>query len=163
MGQHVVSALGTYLDSALAPAAQASDIMSAEVRAIGEDWDLMKASLFLEEINHGGAPVVTPEGRLSGFLTLRDIMKGRRAGEMHAPVRGYMTRRVITARPGDTIAEIETLMFKNGIGHVPIIEDGQIRGLVTRTDFLRFVQASREEKRRAFEEATGERFRDTGR
>jgi len=69
-------------------------------------------------------------------VTLRDIMKGRRAAQMNAPVSAYMTRNVISANPETTVREMEELLLSNNIGHLPVIEHGKIVGIVTRTDYL---------------------------
>jgi tRNA nucleotidyltransferase (CCA-adding enzyme) len=90
--------------------------------------------------------VVEDDGTLVGFITLRDIMKGRRADQMHAPAKGYMTRKVIVADRSTTVREIEELLLSNNIGHLPILENGDIVGIVTRTDYLAF---RKEEKKRA--------------
>jgi len=143
-GRELAAALEELLDLILKPAVRAETLMTTEVALVREDWSLKQASLFLESINHTGAPVVDAEDRLCGFVTLRDIMKGRKAGLMHAPVKGYMTRQVITGRREATMREVETLMFHNNIGHLPIVADGdgedgrRVVGIVTRSDYLSF-------------------------
>ena len=61
------------------------------------DMSLREAAEALERASRTGAPVVGPGGELVGFLSLRDIMKGRQAAHMQAPVKAYMTRNVLTA------------------------------------------------------------------
>ncbi len=143
-GRLVYETLEEYLKTALIPAVTASRIMSKDVSVIREDWSLMEASIFLEEISHTGAPVINEAGKLAGFMTLRDIMKGRKAEQMHAPVKAYMTRKVISGRPKTTIREIETLLFTNNIGHLPIMEGERVVGIVTRSDYLNFIKESRQ-------------------
>ncbi len=132
--------LNSYLESTLRPAVTAEQIMTHDVSVVPEDFSLMEASISLEQVNHTGTPVTDAASRLTGFLTLRDIMKGRKANQMHAPVKAYMTRRVISATKSTTIREIEQLLFKNNIGHLPIVQDGRAVGIVTRSDYLRFVE-----------------------
>ncbi len=72
-----------------------------------------------------------------GFLTLRDIMKGRKNKQMHSSVKGYMTSNVIVASKDATIREMEELLFKNNIGHLPIVQGKGLLGIVTRTDYLK--------------------------
>ncbi len=139
-GAEVLRTLEEHLLRSLAPAPTAEAVMSREPRLIPADWSLLAASRFLEEIDHTGAPVVGPDGTLKGFITLRDIMKGRRTGRMNAPVKAYMTRRVITGRPETTLREVEHLLFSNNIGHLPILRDGRVAGIVTRSDYLRVME-----------------------
>lgn len=141
----VLHSLEELLDLTLLPALRAEQLMTGEVALVQEQWSLKEASLFLESINHTGTPVVDSVGKLCGFITLRDIMKGRKAGLMHAPVKAYMTRRVITGLRETTMREVETLMFHNNIGHLPITAGSEgdasrkVVGIVTRSDYLRFL------------------------
>ena len=110
-GAAVSQMLVRYLEQTLSPAVTAADLMSAPVAVIHGDWDLLAASIFLEQVNHTGAPVIGPAGELLGYLTLRDIMKGRKAAAMRAPVTAYMARPVHTCGPAAPVAEIERLMY----------------------------------------------------
>lgn len=140
VGNTVFQNLLQKLHETLLPAVIAEQIMTTEIGKIINTWTLLEASIFLEKINHSGAPVVDSEGKLVGFMTLRDIMKGRKSGQMHAPVKAYMTRKLITGKRNSTIREIEQLLYKNNIGHLPIVQDDYPVGLVTRSDYLRFIQ-----------------------
>jgi tRNA nucleotidyltransferase (CCA-adding enzyme) len=110
--------------------------MSINPDVIMEDWTLMETAIFLENAGHTGAPVINSRNEISGIITLRDIQKGRKAGQMTSPARAYMTRKVICAQPDTTIREIEKIMFENNIGHLPITDGGAIKGILTRTDYL---------------------------
>lgn len=145
-GDVVFEALLTLLESSLRPAVTAADLMSAPVKTVSESLRLVHAAKFLEEVNHSGCPVQDEDGRLVGFLTLRDIMKARRAEQMHAPTKGYMTRRVIHASPETPVREVEEILLDNNIGHLPILEGDRMVGIVTRGDYLDF---RKEEKARA--------------
>ncbi len=136
----------TYLDKTLTPAARAKNIMTDNVLSFNENKSLLDASLYLEKIEHTGTPVLNDEGKLTGFLSLRDIMKGRRANQMHAPVKAYMTRKIITAGPEITIREIERIFYKHHIGHLPIVEGRKLIGIVTRWDYLQFKRSLKTEE-----------------
>ncbi len=135
-----------YLERALRPAATAWDIMTEEVEVLGQEDSLLDASLFFERTLHTGAPVVDGEGKLAGIITLRDILKGRKAGQMKSPVRAYMSRNVVTAAPDSTVREIDDLLFRHNIGHLPIVVDRKVVGIVTRTDYLEFKHNERRKK-----------------
>jgi len=131
----------SHLNSTLNPALCAGDIMTTDVRVINPDWPLMEASKYLESINHTGAPVLNGNGEITGFLSLRNIMKGRKSGQMNAPVRAFMTKKVVTAPPSVTLREIEDLFYRHDIGHLPIVEGTKLVGLVTRSDYLRSIDS----------------------
>jgi len=48
-----------------------------------------------------------------------------------------MTRRVIWARPSDTILKVSQIMMKNAISQLPVIEDGRVIGTVTEEGIVR--------------------------
>ncbi|MEW5814175.1 MAG: CBS domain-containing protein [Spirochaetota bacterium] len=141
-GEETLINLHEHLRNSLKPALHASDIMARDVGLIDENWSLLQASMFLENINHTGAPVTAAGGELVGFMTLKDIMKARKAGQMHAPVKAYMARKVVTGQEDTTIREIEQLLYKNNIGHLPIVQDRKVVGIVTRTDYLKLMKDS---------------------
>jgi tRNA nucleotidyltransferase (CCA-adding enzyme) len=130
------------LDGNLSEGVKAASIMSDDVHLIKEDWSLLEASLFLEQVNHTGAPVVGEDGRLKGFMTLRDISKGRRLGKMYDPVKGFMTVKLHTCDPDAGLRDIETIFLTHNIGHLPVMQDEQIKGIITRSDFLRALEKS---------------------
>ncbi len=136
-GRKTYHALQAYLAVSLGRAATAESIMTREVMTIPDSWSLMKASLFLENIDRTGAPVLDSAGKLCGFLSLRDIMKGRRVEKMDAPVRSYMVKNVLTGSRDTTLREIEDVFFNHTVYYLPIVEDGVVIGLVTRSQYLR--------------------------
>jgi tRNA nucleotidyltransferase (CCA-adding enzyme) len=140
----VFETLQGFLETSIKPAITAADLMTREVRVIEDTTTLRNAARFLESIDHTGAPVVDDYKCLVGFVTLRDIQKGRRADQMHAPVKAYMTRKVVSARTTTTVREIEDLLLSNNIGHLPILDVGAVVGIVTRTDFLAHRKAEKD-------------------
>lgn len=136
-GRKVFHALQACLRTMLDDAATARGIMSADFCTLGDSRSLREASEFLERVDRTGAPVVDGAGRLRGFLSLRDISKGRGARAMEAPVSAFMTRKLISAAPGTTLRELEHIFFSHTIFELPIVEDGKLVGVVTRADYLR--------------------------
>jgi tRNA nucleotidyltransferase (CCA-adding enzyme) len=112
--------------------------MTKNVFTIHETTSLMEASMFLERVDLTACPVVDKEGGVSGFISLRDIMKGRKNGKMQSPVKAFMSKPVISAGSKVTLREIERIFYKNKIGHLPILEEGKLLGIVTRWDYLQF-------------------------
>ncbi|TFG64830.1 MAG: CBS domain-containing protein [Spirochaetales bacterium] len=139
-GKSVFDSMLNHLRESLAPAIHAEQIMTRDVGLINENWDLRKASMYLETINRSGAPVISDKNNLVGFMTLKDIMKARKSNQMHSPVKAYMTRKVVFARPTTTIREIEYMLYTNNVGHLPILENDRIIGIVTRSDYLHYIE-----------------------
>ncbi|MCG8338228.1 MAG: CBS domain-containing protein [Proteobacteria bacterium] len=138
-GMMVFAELEEYLKKELQPAVKAEQIMITDVSVIRDSMSLKEASMLLEQCNHTGAPVLSQRGELVGFLTLRDIMKGRKNDQMNSSVKGYMSAKVVSATKDVTFREIEELLFKNNIGHLPIVQGKSLLGIITRTDYLQFM------------------------
>ena len=121
----------------------ASDLMSSPVRTIRPDTTIEQAQRILFRYGHSGLSVVEATGKLVGVISRRDLDLALHHGFSHAPVKGYMTKRVQVISPDTSLSDIETLMVNNDIGRLPVIEKGQLIGIVTRTDVLRHIHQTR--------------------
>jgi len=139
-GDSVYERFERHLVENLREAVTAGEMMTRNVMTIRDDLTLIEASKFLEEADLSGVPVLNKKDELVGMLTLRDIMKGRRSGQMHSPVKGYMKTKLITCSSDSTMREIESLMFMNRIGHLPVMCGSKIEGIITRSDYLYFLK-----------------------
>ncbi|MBT3184211.1 MAG: CBS domain-containing protein [Nitrospina sp.] len=45
-----------------------------------------------------------------------------------------MTRKVITVKPGDTLHKAQSLMVKNSIRHLPVLQKNKLEGIITESD-----------------------------
>jgi tRNA nucleotidyltransferase (CCA-adding enzyme) len=115
----------------------ARDLMSSPVRTIRPETTIAEAQRTLLRYGHSGLCVVDAQGQLLGILSRRDLDIALHHGFSHAPVKGYMTINMRTIAPETTLPEIEALMVTYDIGRLPVLENGQIVGIVTRTDVLR--------------------------
>lgn len=136
-GVDILQKLLGVLKEELPPAVSASTIMQRNILCIKDCWNMMQASLFLEKIDHSGAPVIAENGMLLGMITLKDIMKARRSDQMHVPVKSYMKTELITCTPETTLRDIEEIIYDKNIGHLPVMENGDMVGFITRSDIIR--------------------------
>ncbi|PKM81331.1 MAG: polynucleotide adenylyltransferase [Firmicutes bacterium HGW-Firmicutes-14] len=118
------------------PETTAKKIMSAPVKIVPADTTIEEAGKILLRYGHTGLPVVDGE-KMVGIISRRDIDKAKHHGLGHAPVKGFMSRRVITISPQTTLPEVQHLMIDHNIGRLPVIDGGKIVGIVSRTDVLR--------------------------
>gem|GEM_PF-249560 len=130
--------LRLYLERTLKPAATVKDVMTKNVFTIHESTSLMEASMFLERVDLTAVPVVDRRGDVCGLISLRDIMKGRKQAKMQSPVKAFMSKPIISAGSNVTMREIERIFYKHKIGHLPILEEGKLLGIVTRWDYLQY-------------------------
>jgi tRNA nucleotidyltransferase (CCA-adding enzyme) len=115
----------------------ARELMSSPVRTIRPQTTIEQARRILLRYGHSGLSVVDAEGHLQGIISRRDLDVALHHGFAHAPVKGYMTAPVRTISPQTSLSEIESLMVTYDIGRLPVLDQGQLVGIVTRTDVLR--------------------------
>ncbi|MBE9188831.1 CBS domain-containing protein [Gloeocapsopsis crepidinum LEGE 06123] len=115
----------------------ARDLMSSPVRTIRPETTIGEAQRILLRYGHSGLCVADPEGQLVGIVSRRDLDIALHHGFSHAPVKGYMKTNVKTITPATTLPEIESLMVTYDIGRLPVLDNGELIGIVTRTDVLR--------------------------
>jgi CBS domain-containing protein len=88
-----------------------------------------------------GALVVSRDGvAVDGILSERDIIHGlARMGPqlLDAKVEQLMTRRVFTCTPRDSIADLMAEMTKRRIRHIPVVQDGELAGIISIGDVVK--------------------------
>ena len=87
-----------------------------------------------------GSLLVTVEGEVSGIVTERDYLRRVTLEDRteQAPVREIMSAPLVVATPETTIDECMALMTDRRIRHVPVVEDGNVVGLVSIGDLVKF-------------------------
>ncbi len=87
-----------------------------------------------------GALVVLDRGRVAGIVSERDIVKAiglRGAAILDEPVSSIMTRDVVTCREADTINGVMSRMTRRRFRHLPVVEDGDLVGIVSIGDVVK--------------------------
>ncbi|WP_035994573.1 CBS domain-containing protein [Leptolyngbya sp. KIOST-1] len=123
--------------SQLPPQPTARDLMSSPVRTIRPDTTIREAQRILLRYGHSGLSVVDEGDRLVGVISRRDLDLALHHGFSHAPVKGYMATNLKTIAPDTPLNEIEHLMVTYDVGRLPVLRQGALVGIVTRTDLLR--------------------------
>lgn len=115
----------------------ARDLMSSPVRTIRPHITIEEAQRILLRYGHSGLFVVNEKDELVGVISRRDLDLALHHQFSHAPVKGYMSSNIKTITPETSLSEIESLMVNNDIGRLPVLDSGNLVGIVTRTDVLR--------------------------
>lgn len=136
--ESVKDTIFAYIESLMEPALKVQDIMQTDIHYIDDYKTLLEASILLETISQTGLPVIDASKRLCGFLSLRDIMKGRKAGQMHVAVRNFMSKPVVFINSDVTIKEAEAILFEKNIGHLPVVDKEKLIGIINRNCILTF-------------------------
>jgi len=121
-----------------------SEIMRREVKSLGEEDEVASAAkLFLDE-RIGALPVID-EGRIVGLITTTDLLQACREDDPgfdwkirpKDPVEKWMTADVHTVSPDTAIFDALDICHEKGVRHLPVVEDGQLVGMISDRD-LRF-------------------------
>ncbi len=138
---------------------QILDEKGAKVVTVAPDQTVLEVTRVLTE-HHIGAALIMDGETIAGVLSERDIVRCIAAKGPEAfmkPASELMTRTVITCRRSDDIARVMAQMTKGRFRHVPVVENGQLIGLVSIGDVVKRRIAETEHEAEALREyiATG--------
>ncbi len=109
--------------------------------SIGRDASLSEAVQVLAEKRIGALVVTEADGSLCGILSERDIVRKLAAtpGQtLPQKVEDNMTKDVKTCAPGDTMVSVLRVMTEGRFRHMPIVDGGQLKGMLTIGDVIQF-------------------------
>ena len=87
-----------------------------------------------------GAVLVFDEGAICGILTERDVLRAVAAGiDDTTLVRERMTANPETLDADDTMEHAAVLMIHGGFRHLPVVEQGEVVGVLSIRDLMRVV------------------------
>jgi CBS domain-containing protein len=134
------------------------DVMTHEVIAMQPGASLREAARVLVTRRVSGLPVVDSVGRVLGVLSEADVLvkdgAGRRgrgplawlvdpldvADRLRLDARFVgeaMTAPPITIESNRSVAAAAALMIDRGVNRLPVVDDGELVGIVTRADLIR--------------------------
>jgi tRNA nucleotidyltransferase (CCA-adding enzyme) len=134
--EEVINTLLKYIRGKVHPPMKVSNIMSSPVKTVPPEMTITEVNALMLRYGHTGMPVVQGDNMV-GVISKRDVEKAVHHGLGHAPVKGYMTRNVLTVDPEMSVSEVQKIMIENDIGRLPVTRDGMPVGIVSRTDILR--------------------------
>jgi CBS domain-containing protein len=110
-----------------------------QVHTIGPTQMVVDALKVMAEKNVGALPVVR-DGQVVGVFSERDyarklVLKGR--SSIGTPVDAVMSAPVITVGPQDSIDQCMGIMTDSHLRHLPVVENGQLLGLLSIGDLVK--------------------------
>ncbi|MFB6135917.1 MAG: HPP family protein, partial [Halobacteriaceae archaeon] len=141
----------------------AKDVMTTDIDTIRADTPISDVLDVFQRTSHRGLPLVDERGRVEGIIVRSDLESvlafpdseedrdlvangGRLVVEAESsdddvspetPVQEIGVTDVVTASPHTNLLSLVDRMVKSDVGRVPIVtDDGEIEGIVTRTDVI---------------------------
>jgi len=114
---------------------QISDIMSFPVITVQSNDTMEEVAFLLRKKGCTGVPVLEND-ELVGIISRRDFRKIKKTGQMESPVKAYMSRKLVTIEPGMSPTQAAHQMVRHDVGRLPVVENGRIIGVVTRSDTM---------------------------
>jgi CBS-domain-containing membrane protein len=139
---------------------KAKDIMSPNVISVTPDTTVLQAGRIMLQHHISGLPVADASGELVGILSEGDLLRrpetaterrrsrwlefligpGKIASEYThshgSKVSEVMTEDVVTVGEGTNLEAIVELMEKRHIKRIPVVQNGKLTGIVTRSDLV---------------------------
>ena len=111
-----------------------------EVLTIAPDASVGDAATLLSEKRIGAVVVCAPGQPPEGILSERDIVReiGRSGpGCLEQSVADLMTREIRTCSKSDALDDVLAVMTEGRFRHMPVVEDGQMVGIVSIGDVVK--------------------------
>lgn len=109
-----------------------ADVMSTDVVTVSPEMRVSEVIDLILKTKHLGFPVVD-DGRIVGIITLHDII----GVDPEERIGNVMSREVVTISPDKSAFDAFKIMSEMGIGRLPVVEDGRIVGIVSRSDLMK--------------------------
>jgi CBS domain-containing protein len=146
------------------------DVMTQDVTTVAPDTDLRDVAVLLVQKRISGVPVVEG-GRVVGVVSERDILFKEQPSEgLHRGVLGWlmdegdlmlkidamtarqaMTSPPLTIGPDRGVSDAAAVMLDESVSRLPVVDHGQLVGIITRHDLVRAFARSDDEIRQEIE------------
>jgi nanoRNase/pAp phosphatase (c-di-AMP/oligoRNAs hydrolase) len=133
----VIEMICELIDGNQRSSVQLSDLMSYPVHTVRSDIPMEEVAQLLRDKGFTGLPVIE-DGQMVGVISRRDFKKMRKKEHMKSPVKAFMSKDILWVDSKKSPLEAVRMMIKHDIGRVPVMEDGEIIGILTRTDAMRY-------------------------
>jgi CBS domain-containing protein len=137
----------------------AMDLMTKAPTTICPEHSIWHAAQIMLAEHISGIPVLSEDGALAGIVTEGDLLRRTELGtegafpdphDADAVARAYvkshswkvgdvMTKNVFTIAESASLREIAMLIAQHGIKRLPVLREGRLVGIVSRTDLLKVI------------------------
>jgi Zn-dependent protease/predicted transcriptional regulator len=115
------------------------DMMSSPVITVPPTLPVSQVITMMYSSKHLGFPVVERD-TLIGMITLADVNRTSSIDREAMQVRDIMTHDPVTLPPSAPVIDALKIMSARNFGRIPVVQDGKILGIVTRTDIIKVTE-----------------------
>jgi CBS domain-containing protein len=106
---------------------------------VARDMTIQQVARQMGEVNAQTAMVIEADASLSGIVTDVDFRRRVVAEglDVHLPIADIMTPNPLVLSPREQVSEALLLMARRNIRHVPVVDGGDVVGVISASDLLR--------------------------
>ena len=123
---------------------------SPEIHKITPETLISEACKILAQYKIGSVIALSPDGKIAGILSERDIVSGiadTAQPILNKPASEFMTHKVIVSHPQDSLATLMAVMCSKHIRHLPVVDDNEhLLGMISITDIVNARMAELEQE-----------------
>jgi CBS domain-containing protein len=121
---------------------QVRDVMSTNVQSCSNQDSLSTVASRMQNSNIGALPVVE-NNQIVGMVTDRDmVIRGLTNGNTNDSIQNVMSNHIITISPTASLEEASQLMSQHQVRRLPVVENGNLVGMVSLGDLAIREQAN---------------------
>lgn len=117
------------------------DIMTREVKTVSPTDSVISVLKIMFKHKHMGYPVYQNENLL-GIITFHDL-SNIPEDKRDLPVERFMTKDVMVTSPEESVSTILEKLNLSNVGRFPVIEDGKLVGIISKTDIMKAMEIRR--------------------
>lgn len=113
---------------------QAKDIMTSSMIVVDKNRDIFDIAKIMKENDIGFIPI-SDRQKIIGVITDRDIVVKVLANK-DTKINNYISKDIITCNVEDNIDTILTIMAKNKVKRLLVVDDKKVVGIISLSDIL---------------------------
>ncbi|HMB17197.1 MAG TPA: CBS domain-containing protein [Pelovirga sp.] len=117
----------------------ARHLMSRSVKSLPLEATIQQARELMTRYNFNAVPIVRNDGKVAGIVTRQVVEKAAHHRLHKVPVAEVMNSDFEQVAPTASLQELQRVIVEHQQRSVPVVDQGQLVGLVTRTDLLRYM------------------------
>ena len=118
------------------------EVMTRDVKTVTPGTRMVETLDLFREARISGAPVIS-RGSLVGIISIEDLIRSLRRGDIEAAVVDYLSSQVFTVNSFDPVVEALKVFAQIRVGRLPVLDEtGKLVGIITKGDITRGILRS---------------------